>query len=132
MAKTLTIMLMSGNAENEDALFAARLAKAVLKRGDKVNIFLYGNGVNLAKKDHLIEGDLHIAKPLLDHIEDRRVGKYFEEIAQMGGNVATCHTTEHARGIQGLEYLEGVKAGDIGHTFCDFLLPSHVFLALNH
>lgn len=79
MAKTLMIMLMSGNAENEDALFAARLAKAVLKRGDKVNIFLYGNGVNLAKKDHLIEGDLHIAKPLLDHIENRRTSKYLKE-----------------------------------------------------
>jgi tRNA 2-thiouridine synthesizing protein D len=132
MAKTLTIMLLSGNGENEDALFALRLAEAVLKRGDKVNLYLYGNGVNLSKKDHPVEGDLHIAAPLLEHIESGKVGKELEEIARMGANIATCHTNEHARGIQNLEYLEGVKTGDIGHTFCDFLLVSHVFLALSH
>jgi tRNA 2-thiouridine synthesizing protein D len=132
MAKTLTIMLMSGSCENEDALFAAKLAEAVLKRGDKVNIYLYGNGVNLSKKDHPVEGDLHIAAPLLEHIESRKAGKRLEEIARMGAKIATCHTNEHARGIQGLEYLEGVKGGDIGHTFCDYLLVSHVFLALSH
>ena len=132
MAKTLTIMLLSGNGENQDALFAVRLAEAVLNRGDKVNIFLYGNGVNLSKKDHPVEGDLHIAAPLLEHIERGRVAKQLEGIARMGGNIATCHTNEHARGIQDLEYLEGVKPGDIGHTFCDFLLVSHAFLALSH
>ncbi len=38
MAKTLTIMLTSGAAENEDALTAVKLAKAVLAKGHKVNI----------------------------------------------------------------------------------------------
>lgn len=132
MAKTLTIMLMSGSAENEDALFAAKLAEAVLRRGDKVNMYLYGDGVTLSKKDSPVEGDLHIAEKLLDYIESRKAGSFFEKIVGMGANIATCHTTEHARGIQGMAYLEGVREGDIGHTFCDFLLPSHVFLALRH
>ncbi|MBN2062118.1 MAG: hypothetical protein JW882_17060 [Deltaproteobacteria bacterium] len=132
MAKTLTIMLMSGSAENDDALFAAKLAEAVLRRGDKVNIYLYGNGVNLSKKDVPINGDLHIADKLLDHIENRKAGNLLEKITGMGANIATCHTNEHARGIQGMAYLEGIREGDIGHTFCDFLLPSHVFLALCH
>ena len=52
MSKTLTMMLLSGSAENEDPLFATRLAEAVLRRGDKVNIFLYGNGVHLSKKEN--------------------------------------------------------------------------------
>ena len=132
MAKTLTIMLMSGSCENEDALFAVRLADAVLKRGDRVNLYLYGNGVNLSKKEHLIQGDLHIAAPLLEHILRGKVGGKLEELARRGANITTCHTNEHARGIQDLEYLEGVKGGDIGHTFCDYLLVSHAFLALGH
>jgi len=88
--------------------------------------------VNLSKKDIPIQGNLHIAENLLDHIENGKVGKYFNKIAGMGANIATCHTNEHARGIQGMAYLESVREGDIGHTFCDFLLPSHVFLALSH
>lgn len=130
MAKTLTIMLLSGSAENEDALFAGRLAEAVLRRGDKVNLYLYGNAVNLSKKEIPVEGDLHIADELLEHLERGKAGGQLAKIAGMGANIATCHTNEHARGIEGMEYLEGVKSGDIGHVFCDFLLVSHVFLSL--
>ena len=132
MSKTLTMMLLSGSAENEDPLFAVRLAEAVLKRGDKVNLFLYGNGVHLSKKEIPIKGPLHIGEKFLEHIEAAKVGKALERLAKMGANIATCHTTEHARGIESREYLEGVKWGDIGHTFCDFLLLSHVLLVLNH
>ncbi|MBW1708619.1 MAG: DsrE family protein [Deltaproteobacteria bacterium] len=132
MPKTLTIMLLSGAAENEDSIFAVKLTKAALKRGHKVNIFLYGNGVNLSKKETTIQGPLHIAERLLNHIEDTKMGKEMEEVIKMGANIATCHTNEHARGIEACEYIEGVKWGDIGHTFCDFLLTSDVLLALNH
>ena len=51
MAKTLTIMLTSDRSENGDPAFAARLTEAVLKKGHKVNIFLYGKGVYLSKKE---------------------------------------------------------------------------------
>ena len=29
----------------------------------------------------------------------------------MGATIATCHTNEYARGIEGREYLEGIKEG---------------------
>ena len=132
MSKTLTIMLLSGAAENEDSIFAIRLAKAALKKGHKVNIFLYGNGVNLAEKETPVQGPLHIADMLLNHIEATKMEKEIEQLTRMGANIATCHTNEHARGIEACEYIDGVKWGDIGHTFCDFLLISDVLLVLNH
>ncbi len=41
MSKTLTIMLMSGSAENEDAQFATNLAEAALEKGHKVQMYLF-------------------------------------------------------------------------------------------
>ena len=43
MAKTLTITLLSGSTENEDAIMVLKLAHAVLEQGDKVNIFYLDN-----------------------------------------------------------------------------------------
>ena len=84
MSKTLTIMLLSGAAENEDSVFAVRLAEAALKKGHKVNIYLYGNGVNLSKLETPIDGPLHIAPRLIDHIEATKVGKALETLAGKG------------------------------------------------
>jgi tRNA 2-thiouridine synthesizing protein D len=125
-------MLLSGAAENEDAVFAVCLAEAALRKGHQVNIYLYGNGVNLSKQETPIDGPLHIAPRLLEHIEPAKVGKTLEKIAGMGANVCTCHTNEHARGIESNAYIDGIKWGDIGHSFCDFLLVTDVLLSLAH
>lgn len=125
-------MLTSGAAENEDALFAVNLAKAVLKQGNKVNIYLFGNGVNLSKQETPITGDLHINQNLLAHIEKNKIIGELLELGQLGANIATCHTNEHARGIEAYPYLENVKWGDIGGTFTKFLMTSDVFLSIGH
>ncbi|ACS81592.1 DsrE family protein [Maridesulfovibrio salexigens] len=132
MSKTLTIMLMSGSAENEDAQFATNLAEAALEKGHKVQMYLFGNAVNISKKEEPIEGDLHIAARLVDHIEPT---KNFERVASLiekGADISTCHTNEHARGIESKEYVEGVKWGDVGGSFTKYLMTSDVLLSVGH
>ncbi|WP_319468587.1 DsrE family protein [uncultured Pseudodesulfovibrio sp.] len=133
MSKTLTIMLLSGSAENEDAEFATRLSEAAIDKGHKVQIYLYGNAVNLSKKEIPIEGDdLHIAPRLLDHIEPTKNFERIGKICAAGADVSTCHTNEHARGIESREYVEGVKWGDVGGTFTKYLMTADVLLSIGH
>ena len=132
MSKKLTIMLMSGAAENEDAVFATRLAEAALAKGHKVNMYLFGNAVNLSKKEFPIEGDLHIAKPLLAHIEPTKRFAALADLIAKGADVSTCHTNEHARGIESREYVDGLKWGDVGGTFTKYLMTSDVLLSVGH
>ncbi len=132
MSKTMTIMLMSGSAENEDSQFATRLAEAALDKGHKVQMYLFGNAVNISKQELAIEGDLHIASRLVEHIEPT---KNFERVARLiekGADISTCHTNEHARGIESKEYVEGVKWGDVGGSFTKYLMTSDVMLSIGH
>jgi len=132
MSKTLTIMLLSGSAENEDAEFATRLALAAQDKGHKVQIYLFGNAVNLSKKETPIEGDLHIQQRLLKHIEPTKCFDRLAEITGKGGEVSTCHTNEHARGIESGEYVDGIKWGDVGGSFTKYLMTSDVLLSVGH
>ncbi|WP_319543055.1 DsrE family protein [uncultured Pseudodesulfovibrio sp.] len=133
MSKTLTIMLLSGSAENEDAEFATRLAQAAQGKGHKVQMYLFGNAVNISKKEIPIEGDdLHIQGRLLDHIEPTKCFDRLADIIANGGDVSTCHTNEHARGIESREYVEGVKWGDVGGSFTKYLMTSDVLLSVGH
>ena len=132
MLKTLTIMLMSGYQENEDPVFAVQLGKAALTAGHQVNIFLYGNAVNMANQEKPIEGKLHINERLRAAVEIGRIGDEMEELARLGAKIATCHTTEYGRGTEAEEYRPGVEWGDIGESFTTFLIKSDVFLSLCH
>lgn len=132
MSKTLTIMLMSGYQENEDPIFTVRLAKAVLKAGHKVNIFLYGNAANVANKEKPIEGKIHIQERLREAVEIGKIGDELDELARLGAKIATCHTTEYGRGTEAEAYREGVEWGDIGESFTSFLIRSDAFISLCH
>jgi len=132
MGKTLTIMLLSGAAENEDAVFAVRLAQAALTKGHKVNMYLFGNAVNLAKREVPIEGDLHIAPRLLEHIEPTKVSALLGELAAKGADISTCHTNEHARGIESQPYVDGVKWGDVGGSLTRYMMTSDLLLGIGH
>jgi tRNA 2-thiouridine synthesizing protein D len=128
----LTIVLTSGSQENEDAVFAVNLALAALKKGHKVNLFLYGNGSNLANKEHPWPGTAGIQEDLLRHIDSLKVGPKLEELAQRGANISTCHTTEYGRGTEGDEYQSGIKRGNVGEDFAKYLLTTDVLLTLGH
>ena len=132
MSKTMTIMLMSGSAENEDSQFATRLAEAALDKGHKVQMYLFGNAVNISKQEVPIEGDLHIAPRLVDHIEPTKNFDRMARLTEKGADISTCHTNEHARGIESKEYVEGVKWGDVGGSFTKYLMTSDVMLSIGH
>lgn len=125
MPKTYTFALLSGSTENQDALFAVRLAEALLKNGNKVNIFLYGNGCNLANR-HVPynEGRSPISDGLRAHMDSFVLDKTIEGLAARGANIVTCHTTEYSRGTEGLDYLDGVAWGDVGGSFTRMLVLS--------
>lgn len=125
MSKTYTFALLSGSTENEDAVFAVKLAHALIKRGNKINIFLYGNGCNLANKNvPYKEGRSPISDDLRAHMDAFVIDKQLESLATAGASIVTCHTTEYSRGTEGLDYLEGVEWGDVGSSFTKMLMLS--------
>jgi len=132
MPKTLTIVLMSGYQENEDALFAVGLARAVLKAGHRVNMFLFGNAVNMANKEKPIKGHVRISERLKSHQDTGKVGPELDELAGMGAQIATCHTNEYGRGTEAEDYRSGVQWGDVGETVIRFLLTTNVLLSIRH
>ncbi|MBM3128840.1 MAG: DsrE family protein [Chloroflexi bacterium] len=132
MSKNLTINLLSGYQENEDALFAVNLAEAALSKGYGVKIFLYGNGCNLANQEHPVQGASHMNARLQAHMDIGKIGPRLEKIAAMGAEIATCHTTEYGRGTEGDAYRVGIKWGDVGQSFTKFLLTSDVLLTFGH
>lgn len=125
MSKTFTFALLSGSTENEDAVFAVKLAQALLDGGSNVNIFLYGNGCNLANKNvPYKQGRSPISDALRAHMDASVIDEALEELADDGAKIATCHTTEYSRGSEGLDYLDGVEWGDVGNSFTKMLLSS--------
>ncbi len=130
MGKTVTFALLSGSTENEDAVFAVKLATALLDRGNKVNIFLYGNGCNLANKAVPRADRSPISDGLRAHMDGFVLDAAIESLAGKGAAVVTCHTTEYSRGTEGLEYLKGVARGDVGASFTRMLLASDVLFTI--
>ncbi|MDL2267270.1 DsrE family protein [Desulfovibrio sp. OttesenSCG-928-G15] len=127
MAKTVTFALLSGSTESEDAVFAVKLAKALLDRGNKVNIFLYGNGCNLANANvPYKEGRSPISDELRAHMDSFVLEAAIGDLAAKGAKLVTCHTTEYSRGTEGLDYAEGVAWGDVGDSFTKMLMLSDV------
>ena len=127
---TITINLLSGAVENENADFALRLSKAALAKGHKVNIFLFGNGSNLANKEVPYPGDRGMNDALTTFMDSFRLGARLEELTSLGAVVATCHTTEYARGTEGCAYLDGVERGNVGSSLTKFLINSDVAFTL--
>lgn len=132
MAKTLCINLLSGYQENEDPIFAVKLAEAALAQGYGVKIFLFGNGCNMANQEKPIEGHLAVTEKLKAHMDIGKVGPSLERIASLGAEIATCHTTEYGRGTEAEPYRPGIKWGDVGGSFTEQLLTGHVLVTLAH
>ena len=130
MAKTVSFALLSGSTENEDAVFAVKLAAALLDRGNKVNIFLYGNGCNLANRAVPREDRSPISDALRAHMDGFVLDAALERLAGKGAHIVTCHTTEYSRGTEGLEYLRGVQRGDVGSSFVRMLLSSDALFTI--
>jgi tRNA 2-thiouridine synthesizing protein D len=131
MAKTFTFALLSGSTENEDAIFAVKLAQALLDNGSNVNIFLYGNGCNLSNVNvPYKKGRSPMSDALRAHMDKFVIDEAIEELADDGAKIVTCHTTEYSRGTEGMDYLEGVEWGDVGNSFTKMLLASDVVFTI--
>ena len=131
MPKTITFALLSGSTENEDAVFAVKLAESLLDGGSNVNIFLYGNGCNLANKVvPYKEGRSPISDALRGHMDSLVLDSAIEKLAARGAKIVTCHTTEYSRGTEGLDYLDGVHWGDVGSSFTRMLIESDILFTI--
>lgn len=131
MSKIFTFALLSGSTENEDAVFAVKLAEALLKRGNRVNMFLFGNGCNLANQCvPYKEGRSPISDDLRAHMDAFVLDAPIAKLVEAGASIVTCHTTEYSRGTEGLEYIKGVEWGDVGNSFTRMLLRTDVLLTI--
>lgn len=127
---TITITLLSGAAENELADFALRFGEAALKAGHKFNLFLFGNGCNLANQEVPWTGDRGMNQDLTDFMDSQRLAGRVKDLAAKGAVIDTCHTNEYVRGIEGCAYLEGVSRGNVGTSLTKFLLTSDAAFTL--
>ena len=127
---TFTMTLLSGAVENESADFVIRLAEAALKADHRVNIFLYGNGCNLANQESPWTGERGMNDELTAFMDGFRLAARLEALAATGAVIHTCHTTEYARGTEGSAYLDGVQRGNVGVSLMKFFINSDVAFAL--
>lgn len=94
-----------------DANIAAKLARAALEKGYKVNMFGYGEGVTAVKK-----GQQPKRFP--------NIGNELEELAKKGVNIAICETCYAARGFERGEEIPGVKVGSLTNDLFKFVVES--------
>lgn len=127
---TITITLLSGAVENENADFAIRFAEAALAAGHRINVFLYGNGCNMANKEVAWTGERGMNDALTAFMDGFRVADRWEALVAKGALVHTCHTTEYGRGTEGCTYLDGVQRGNVGTSLTKFWMTSDVGFTL--
>ena len=111
MAKTLTIIWRSGSMMSMDSNVATKLAAAALRKGHKVNMFGYGEGITAVKK-----GQAPKRFP--------NVGNELEELARTGASISLCETCYAARGFMRGEEIEGVKVGSLTNDLFGFVSES--------
>ncbi len=122
----ITITLLSGAVENENADFVIRFADAALSKGHQVNLFLIANGCNIANKEVPWTGERGMNDALTAYMDTFRLADRLEKIMAKGAQVATCHTTEYARGTEGCAYLDGVQRGNVGVSLTKFFIKSDI------
>lgn len=111
MAKTMTILWRTGSMMAMDANVATKLAGAAVKKGYKVNMFGYGEGITAVKK-----GQAPKRFP--------NVGAELEALAKQGVEIALCETCYAARGFRRGEEIEGAKVGSLTNDLFRFLAES--------
>ncbi|WP_461208612.1 DsrE family protein [Desulfocurvus sp. DL9XJH121] len=127
---TITITMLSGAVEDENADFMIRFAEAARDMGHGVNIFLYGNGCNMANKEVPWTGDRGMNDALTAFMDGFRMADRLENLASRGAVIHTCHTTEYGRGTEGCAYLDGVIRGNVGSSLTKFFMTSDVAFTL--
>ncbi|WP_421078293.1 DsrE family protein [Methanothermococcus sp. Ax23] len=115
--KTLTIILKSGAMMNMDGNFAVKLAESALKKGHKVNMFFYGEGITA----------------IIDEQAPKRfpnLGNMIKDLMDKGMNVAACSTCANARGIYEEDVIEGCKIGSLTNDLSKYIADSDRVITL--
>lgn len=111
MPKTLTILWRSGAMMAMDANVATKLAMAALKKGYRVYMFGYGEGVTAVKRGQ---------KPK----RFPNVGEELEQVCREGVALAVCETCYAARGFERGEEIPGAKVGSLTNDLFRFVAES--------
>ncbi|MCL2691538.1 MAG: DsrE family protein [Candidatus Bathyarchaeota archaeon] len=98
---TFTLIIYDAPMAKERALTALRFAWTADLEGHKVQIWLFENGVYLAKKNQ------KPAQGLTNY------GKMLEELIKAGVEVKACIVCAEARGVTVTELIDGVKLATI-------------------
>lgn len=97
--ETITIIINDAPYGTEKPWNALRLAKALSAKKQKVNIFLLGDGVGLAKKGQQTPAGYY------------NLGQMLSELISSGAEVRACRTCLNSRGIVENEMIEGAAVG---------------------
>ncbi|MCW3999691.1 MAG: DsrE family protein [Candidatus Bathyarchaeota archaeon] len=98
---TLTVIIFESPIAKERALSALRFAWTADLEGHKVRIWLFENGVYLAKKGQ------NPAQGLTNY------GKMLEDLVKGGVETKACVVCAEARGLKQDELIDGVKLATI-------------------
>ncbi|MCL1977101.1 MAG: DsrE family protein [Candidatus Bathyarchaeota archaeon] len=108
---TFTLIIYDAPMAKERALSALRFAWTADLEGHKVKIWLFENGVYLAKKNQ---------KPPQGLIN---YGQMLEDLVKNGVEVKACVVCAEARGVVSTELIDGVKLATI-HELIDWTANS--------
>lgn len=108
---TFTIIIFEAPYAKERALSALRFAWTADLEGHKVRIWLFENGVYLAKKGQ------KPAQGLTNY------GEMLEGMIKGGVEVKACGVCAEARGLSQVDLFEGVKLGTV-HDLVDWTINS--------
>jgi tRNA 2-thiouridine synthesizing protein D len=108
---TFTIIINEAPYAKERALSALRFAATCDIEGQKVKIWLFENGVYLAKKSQ------KPAQGLIDY------GQNLENLIQGGVEVKACVVCAEARGLAQADLMDGVKLATI-HELVEWTINS--------
>jgi tRNA 2-thiouridine synthesizing protein D len=108
---TFTLIIYDAPMAKERALSALRFAWTADLEGNKVQIWLFENGVYLAKKNQ---------KPpqgIVNH------GQMLEDLVKNGVEIKACVVCAEARGVAHTELIDGVKLATI-HELIEWTVNS--------
>jgi uncharacterized protein involved in oxidation of intracellular sulfur len=97
--ETMTIIINDAPYGIEKPWNALRLARALVATKQKVNIFLLGDAVTIAKKGQQTPAGYY------------NLAQMLAELVGLEANVRACGTCLNARGIKKDELVEGVAVG---------------------
>ena len=113
---TFTIIIYDAPVAKERALTALRFAWTADLEGNKVRIWLFENGVYLAKKGQ------NPAQGLTNY------GQLLEDLVKSGVEVKACGVCAQARGLLETELIDGVKLATI-HDLVEWTANSDKILS---